>query len=138
MHQSHRHTPGNDVYPEIWSFVEISTGVLAACLPTLGILIKKKKAKPFFQRSHSSTRSRAPLQPRNNLGVKARGSRVLQHSDTDVQVSQWSKGYGRWSVASHDHDLERRRSDSVENDPNMTPEHRMPDKIYVQQAVSVS
>ena len=107
-------------------------GVLAACLPTYGMLIKK--AKSMSQQSRSRTQSNKPLQ--NNRWVKMRGLETTERSETDVQTSHWSKAYGPWSRTSqdHEHDLEDGRSPSHDqsSESSETPaDYQRPDRIHV-------
>ena len=107
-------------------------GVLAACLPTYGMLIKK--AKSMSQQSRSSTQSRKPLQ--NNQWAKIRGLETTERSTSNVRTSTWSKSYGPGSHMSQDHEhvLENGRSHSDEEfyEGSGTPvEYQLPNRIHV-------
>ena len=111
-------------------------GVLAACLPTYGMLIKK--AKSMSQQSRSSTQSRKPLQ--NNQWAKIHGLETTERSGSNVRTSTWSKG---WSRASQDHerDLENGRSRSDEefyDGSNAPVEYQPPDRIHVKHGLRQS
>ena len=100
-------------------------GVLAACLPTYGMLIRK--AKTVSQQSRSRTRSPKPLQ--KNRWAKVHCPRI---TETDLQMSQWSKGYGQFLSVHEDRDgnLEHGRShatDELSDESDVTIVHRLPD-----------
>ncbi|PLB44809.1 hypothetical protein P170DRAFT_512954 [Aspergillus steynii IBT 23096] len=51
-------TSYNAVFFSIWSYLEVSVGILAACLPTFGPLFALRKRDPLRIETHSSSSSR--------------------------------------------------------------------------------
>ncbi|KAI9035507.1 uncharacterized protein KD926_003435 [Aspergillus affinis] len=50
-------TSYNAVFFSIWSYMEVSVGILAACLPTFGPLFTHRRKDPFRTETHSSSSS---------------------------------------------------------------------------------
>ncbi|KAL8945985.1 MAG: hypothetical protein Q9222_007558 [Ikaeria aurantiellina] len=91
-------TSGNQVYSGIWSNLEIDIGVVAACLPTLGVLFSKKKLAPSTVTSSSSKKGLFDT-IRSKLSLSSRHSTQVTSTKSDKMTmgSLSRRGQKVWS-----------------------------------------
>ncbi|KAJ5116612.1 hypothetical protein N7456_000960 [Penicillium angulare] len=107
----------NDCFSGIWSFVEASVGIVAACLPTLGPLFKGANfsltsrgssgryfsaGRRLFSRNRDTFRSNSSAK---SLGSSSNGSEEHVRQETDMRVSNISSLTGGYDAEKMDDGL---------------------------------
>ena len=82
---------GTAVYSGIWSFAEISVGIVAACLPTLGVIFTRKR----FSGSATSYGKRMLSTLRSRFSNKTSPSQSQEHQS--VSLREFPRGYKVWA-----------------------------------------